>query len=89
MKEQKYDPIITVCSKCFRACCWQGEFMCDDAVEASTVNKKVSELVNGNYGEHPDYWNHHLEDSGKKLLTLQDLNNLGIPDPEKLDIFGQ
>lgn len=48
--------LVTVCSACHRACCWQGEFMCDDARNASTVQMTVRELIKGQYGEHPDYW---------------------------------
>jgi len=36
--------LITVCDKCLRACCWQGEFMCDDARGAGTTEKTVQWL---------------------------------------------
>ena len=36
--------IIIVCEACERACCWQGNFMCDDARHAGTVNKTIREL---------------------------------------------
>ena len=47
---------ILVCDKCFRACCFQGEFMCDDARLAGTVLMSVSELRAGNHGENEHYW---------------------------------
>lgn len=30
--------LITVCSECKMATCWQGIFMCDDAVSARMVD---------------------------------------------------
>lgn len=51
MKERK----ITVCDKCLRACCWQGIFMCDDAYEAGTTEKTISQLKKLKK-EHSDYW---------------------------------
>jgi hypothetical protein len=50
------DKKITVCDHCFRACCWQGQFMCDDARGAGTTVRTVRELREGNFGEHEDYW---------------------------------
>ena len=52
---------ITVCDKCHRACCWQGEFMCDGSRSAGTVKMTVKELREGNYGEHEDYWMREIE----------------------------
>lgn len=53
-------PTITVCSECLRACCWQGEFMCDEAYgSAGTVEKTMAELqeINRDHPrEHPSYW---------------------------------
>jgi hypothetical protein len=46
---------ITVCDKCFMASCWHGEFMCDDARYAGTVEKTVAELRKLDL-EHPDHW---------------------------------
>lgn len=51
------DTLVTVCSACLRACCWQGEFMCDSARTAGTTQRTVAELRAGNYGEHESYWN--------------------------------
>jgi hypothetical protein len=50
------DDIVTVCSACLRACCWQGSFMCDASMGAGTVDKTVRELRAGQHGEHEDYW---------------------------------
>jgi hypothetical protein len=50
------DALITVCSSCLRACCWQGEFMCDEAEGAGTVQRKVSELRANPHGESEHYW---------------------------------
>jgi hypothetical protein len=44
---------VTVCDACFQVSCWQGEFMCDDAKTAGTVEKTVEELL---ALEHPHYW---------------------------------
>lgn len=46
---------ITVCDKCFRACCLEGKLMCDEAYEAGTVEKTVKELQTLKL-EHPSYW---------------------------------
>lgn len=49
------DQEITVCAECFRACCWAGEFMCDDAREADVVDKTMIDLFKIE-GECPEYW---------------------------------
>ncbi|MFA5898019.1 MAG: hypothetical protein WC829_02780 [Hyphomicrobium sp.] len=46
---------ITVCSACHQASCWQGIFMCQDAVGAGTEKKTRAELAALNL-EHPSYW---------------------------------
>lgn len=51
--------------------------MCDEAYAASTVKRKVSTLIEGDYGEHPDYWNNELNSGHKRLLTSDDLYWLG------------
>lgn len=38
------DFLITVCTECKRACCWQGEFMCDAARTADITELTVAEL---------------------------------------------
>jgi len=50
------DHVVTVCASCLRACCWQGEFMCDAADISGTVEKTVGELRAGRHGEHEHYW---------------------------------
>lgn len=47
--------LITVCDRCYRASCWQGEFYCDEARVAGTVQKHISELT-AMALESPDYW---------------------------------
>lgn len=46
---------IEVCDKCFRACCWHGYFMCEEAQGAGTTFKTVGELKALDL-EHSDYW---------------------------------
>jgi epoxyqueuosine reductase QueG len=55
--EETFDmgPMITVCDKCLRACCWQGILMCDEAQTAGTVKKTKLQLKELNL-ESPDYW---------------------------------
>ena len=47
--------LITVCSECGQASCWQGIFLCDRAVNASTREMTVRELRALKL-EHPSYW---------------------------------
>jgi hypothetical protein len=54
------DDMITVCDHCMRACCWQGEFMCDGARSAGTVDRTVARLRAGKHGESEDYWKRHI-----------------------------
>ena len=54
-KEAKDDDMITVCSECGRACCWQGYFMCDEARGANIASKKRGELKKTKL-EAPDWW---------------------------------
>jgi len=53
MKNTRRVRLITVCDKCFRACCWHGELMCQDSREAGTIQKTARELRMLNV-EHPD-----------------------------------
>lgn len=50
--------MVTVCSACKRACCWDGYFMCDDARTASTIQLSVGELKKLNL-EHSDFYLHN------------------------------
>jgi hypothetical protein len=54
---------ITVCDACLRACCWQGEFMCDYSDMASTTERSVAQLRAGRHGENEQYW---AKDAGVK-----------------------
>ena len=49
------EQIVTVCDACLMACCWQGEFMCEDARFAGTIDKTVGDLKLLDL-EHPRYW---------------------------------
>ena len=53
--ERDAERLVTVCDACLQASCWQGEFMCQEAQGAGTVQKSVAELRLLNR-EHPDYW---------------------------------
>lgn len=57
------DKLIEVCDKCFRAACWYGEFMCDDADIADTTKLPIKALRKLK-AEHPKYW------SNKKLIEV-------------------
>lgn len=46
---------VLVCDKCFRACCWYGEFMCDEAVGAGLCVLTVGDLRKLKL-EHSEYW---------------------------------
>lgn len=47
--------LITVCSKCFRASCWQGKFYCDDYIWADTIDLPISKLKTMDL-ENESYW---------------------------------
>ena len=58
--------IVTVCAECLRACCWQGEFMCDGARDADITTKTVGQLRELNArpdfdGETEEYWQRDQE----------------------------
>lgn len=55
MAEYKDTTLITVCNACFQASCWQGIFMCDEAVTAGTVDVSVESLRYENL-EDESYW---------------------------------
>lgn len=46
---------VLVCSKCLRACCWYGEFMCEDAGGAGLKILTVGDLRKLDR-ESSDYW---------------------------------
>lgn len=49
------DDKILVCSKCLRASCWYGVFMCDDAISAGLKLLSVRDCRKLNR-EHEDFW---------------------------------
>ncbi len=51
-----YKKLITVCSKCYEASCWQGEFMCDESKTAGTLKLSIEALIARGTREHPSYW---------------------------------
>ena len=57
------DAKVLVCDKCLRACCWYGEFMCDDAVQAGLKILTVGDLRKLDR-EHEDYW------SDEKMINV-------------------
>ena len=73
---------ITVCKKCLRACCWQGDFLCEDAKTARTCEKNIIELLQlakehphhwkwqimENYGNLPDNWEKMVKNFENKLM---------------------
>lgn len=51
------DRKVTVCDNCECACCWQGEFMCDEAKGAGTVDRSIRELLSHAHPrESCEYW---------------------------------
>lgn len=56
MAEFNENKLIQVCSSCKRACCWYGEFMCENSCNASTELKTVKELREIKAGEDEHYW---------------------------------
>jgi len=57
------DYYVTVCNSCLTASCWHGEFYCQRAKTAGTVEKLASEL-RALDAEHPDNY------SRAKLLEV-------------------
>lgn len=47
---------ITVCDRCLRASCWQGDFLCENSKNAGTVEKTRAELA-ALKREDSHYWN--------------------------------
>jgi hypothetical protein len=58
---------VTVCDACLRACCWQGEFYCEDYKHAGTVEKTVAELRKLRL-ENEHYWR-DLDGTGQPAKT--------------------
>ena len=64
---------IEVCSECLRASCWQGDYLCMDAITSGTVKKKISDLIKLNL-EHPAHWKWQIIERYGKLPN--DMNNI-------------
>ena len=89
----RYDPVVTVCNRCLRACCWQGQLMCEQSGSAGTQQRAVSSLIGpvtlrsvvvSEALEHPDWWNQQLREAHQRLLTVADLRALGITEDNLL-----
>ena len=55
MSSHPQERMVTVCDKCLMACCWHGEFMCEEAQAAGTTELpiwKLEELAL----EDPHHW---------------------------------
>lgn len=76
----KNSDIITVCDKCFRASCWHGEFMCDEARDAGTTTRTVGQLKKLQY-ESMYHW--------KKQLTTPELGGKLFMKPEDVMVYVQ
>lgn len=66
------DREVTVCSACERACCWQGEFMCDHAEMAWTKQFTVRDLSAKPRGENPEYWFKDCSTGAIDVATLKE-----------------
>lgn len=47
---------IIVCNKCWRASCWRGIFMCDEANKYSGTKEMTIKKLKKLKLEHSDYW---------------------------------
>lgn len=63
------ETLIEVCDVCLRACCWHGEFMCDDSREAGTIKlpagflRSIEKHLNHTgSSEHEDYWREYQKE---------------------------
>lgn len=54
-KQADEDRLVTVCANCNQACCWHGEFLCEEARVSGTVELPVSKLRELAL-ENPIYW---------------------------------
>lgn len=62
--------------------------MCGESYGANIVPRKISTLlrVQGEYHEHPDWWNNDLRMESRPALTVEDLQALGVTDPDYLEL---
>lgn len=63
IKTIQNDRTVNVCDKCFQSSCLRGEFFCDDAWLAGTIEKKIDELKKLGL-ENPDYWDEEVPEEG-------------------------
>lgn len=64
---------VTVCANCFKASCWQGIFMCDDAKYANVTECPKEKLVEMGL-EHPEYWEVEYDDLVKDCICVDPEN---------------
>ena len=77
MNRLNENKLIEVCSSCKRACCWYGEFMCENSHNASTELKTVKELRKLKTGENEHYWSdEYMKKISTKKLYSQNHNHL-------------
>jgi hypothetical protein len=60
MPDQEDQRLVTVCSACKQASCWQGKFYCDHYKTAGTVRLTIEKLRRLDL-EHPYYWHPDCE----------------------------
>lgn len=80
----KETDMVTVCDSCLQACCWQGNFMCEDSREAGTRDISVKELRKLDR-ENEKYWIIDLEAKGL-FSPLPDQAGEGWEEKAKEDI---
>jgi len=49
------EQLVEVCDGCLKACCWHGEFMCDNAKNCGTIRVHKDDLRRLDR-EHSSYW---------------------------------
>ncbi len=85
-KCQEQEKTVTVCSECRRACCWQGEFMCDLSSGAGTVEKTIAELSELKR-ENPDYWMTHTRPEENQFSVTKVMCGTCVMDFPDLEAF--
>ncbi|KKK63314.1 hypothetical protein LCGC14_2995510 [marine sediment metagenome] len=58
--------LVTVCDKCLRASCWNGEFMCDQAQSAGVIYAKMDDLIDLDL----EHWSHWLSKEDYQIMQI-------------------
>lgn len=66
--------LITVCSWCLRASCWHGEFFCDHAQTAGTVQRTARELNKLSLEDK----HHYSKDTVERVCGASDYQPAGL-----------